>query len=282
MIFVIISLLVIFISCFVLNKNDNNFNNILTHLNYILVTENENYNKIYASSEKYLKKLRNQEDYLKFIKDINNNYYYPLNKKKNSLYFNLLPIPNLINKENCFSYHLIVSNSKNIYLICINNVYNLLSLYNLTTEEQFAKKIMKIPLSLSLDFSFDIHLSFSAFDEEQTKIYIFNNQLVYSILLNFNFILDNITIANIKNFTIPKSDLTTENNTNNSKSIGKKVIDIEYDINENLIYLSTTLYHANRYIIYGYSTGPDFIRSRFSRWRLFQFASLGITSLVRR
>ena len=98
MIFVIISLLVIFISCFVLNKNDNNFNNILTHLNYILVTENENYNKIYASSEKYLKKLRNQEDYLKFIKDINNNYYYPLNKKKNSLYFNLLPIPNLINK----------------------------------------------------------------------------------------------------------------------------------------------------------------------------------------
>ena len=255
MIFVIISLLVIFISCFVLNKNDNNFNNILTHLNYILVTEKENYNKIYASSEKYLKKLRNQEDYLKFIKDINNNYYYPLNKKKNSLYFNLLPIPNLINKENCFSYHLIVSNSKNIYLICINNVYNLLSLYNLTTEEQFAKKIIKIPLSLSLDFSFDIHLSFSAFDEEQTKIYIFNNQLVYSILLNFNFILDNITIANIKNFTIPKSDLTTENNTNNSKSISKKVNDIEYDINENLIYLSTTLYHANRYIIYGYSTG---------------------------
>ena len=255
MIFVIISLLVIFISCFVLNKNDNNFNNILTHLNYILVTENENYNKIYASSEKYLKKLRNQEDYLKFIKDINNNYYYPLNKKKNSLYFNLLPIPNLINKENCFSYHLIVSNSKNIYLICINNVYNLLSLYNLTIQEQFAKKIIKIPLSLSLDFSFDIHLSFSAFDEEQTKIYIFNNQLVYSILLNFNFILDNITIANIKNFTIPKSDLTTENNTNNSKSISKKVNDIEYDINENLIYLSTTLYHANRYIIYGYSTG---------------------------
>ena len=247
MIYAIFSFLTIFISCIDLNKNDNNFNYILTHLNYILETENDNYNKIHSSSEKYLKKLRAQEDYLKFIKDINNNYYYPLNKKKNSLYFNLLQSPNLINNEDCFTYHLIISNSKNIYLICINNLYNLLSLYNLTTDEQYAKKVIKIPLSLSLDLSIQTHLSFSAFEEEQTKIYIFNNRLVYSILLNFNFIFDNITISHIKNFTIPKSDSTMENN-----SISN---DISYDINDNLIYLSTTLYHANRYIIYGYSTG---------------------------
>ena len=88
----------------------------------------------------------------------------------------------------------------NIYLLCINNNYNLVSLYNLTTDEQYSKNVIKIPILLNLDYSFPIHISFSAFDEEQTKIYIFNNQLVYSVLLKFNYLLDNITISNIKNF----------------------------------------------------------------------------------
>ena len=236
MIFVLISLLIILISCFELNKNNDNFNNILKYLNANLENENNNFNQIYSTSETYLNKIRSQENYLKFIKDINNNFYYPLNKKKSSLFFNLLPLNNLINNNNCYSYHLIVGNNINIYLLCINNNYNLISLYNLTTDEQYSKNVIKIPILLDLDFSFPIHISFSAFDEEQTKIYIFNNQIVYSILLKFNYLLDNITISNIKNFTIPNFP---EGN----------------DINENLLYLSTTLYHANRYIIYGYAKG---------------------------
>ena len=247
MIILIISFLVILISCFATNINDNDFNNILNNLNDYLQTENDNYNKIFTSAEKYLKKIRNHEEYLKFIKDINNNFYYPLNRKKSSLFFNLLPSHNLINNENCYSYHLIVGNNKNMYLLCINNIYNLLSLYNLTSDDQYTIKIIKKPLSLKLDFSFSIHTSFSAFDEEQTRIYIFNNQLVYSILLKLNIYLNNITILNIKNFTIPKSDIGSLHITKSNKNLSNR--------NENLIYLSTTLYHANRYIIYGYSTG---------------------------
>ena len=247
MIILIFSFLFIFISCFDININDKTFNNLLNSLNDYLQTENDNYNKIYSSAEKYLKKIRNQEEYLKFMKDINNNYYYPLNSKKSSLFFNLLPSHNLINNENCYSYHLIIGNNKNIYLLCINNIYNLLSLYNLTTDEKYAIKIIKKPLSLKLDFSFSVHISFSAFDEEQTRIYIFNNQLVYSILLRLNIYLNNITILNIKNFTLPKSDKNSPDILESNKDI--------YNINDNLIYLSTTLYHANRYVIYGYSTG---------------------------
>ena len=242
MIFTIITLLNVLISCF--DTNEDNFNKIIDVLNSNLETENDNFNLIQKYSEKNLKKLKYQENYLKFIRDINNNFYYPLNKKKSSLFFNLLPLSNLINNENCYSYHLIIGNNKNIYLLCVNNLYNLMSIFNLTTDEKFSKNIIKIPLSLLLNFSFPIHLSFSAFEEEQTKIYIFNNHLVYSIVLRINFFSDNITISSIKNFTVPNSNISS------NESI--KYIN---DLNKNLIYLSTTLYHANRYIIYGYSTG---------------------------
>ena len=241
MIFVIISFLIILISCFELNKNDDNFNNILKYLNANVENENINFNKIYSSSEKYLHKIKSQENYLKFIKDINNNCYYPLNKKS-SLFLNLLPPNNLINNDNCYSSHLIIGNNINIYLLCINSNFDLLSLYNITSDEQYSKKVIKMPISLNLDFSFPVHISFTAFDEEQTKIYIFNNQIIYCILLKLNFFIDNFTISNIKNFTLPNSDISPNSPINN-------------DINDNLIYLSTTLYHANRYIIYGYSTG---------------------------
>ena len=240
MIILLLSFLLILISCFELNKNDDNFNNILKYLNSNIETEKDNFNKIYTSSEKYLHKLKTQEEYLKFIKDINNNYYYPLNKKKSSLFFNLIPTHNLINNDNCFSYHIIIGKNKNIFLLCINNEYNLLSLFNLTTEEHFYKNIIEIPISISLNFSFPIHISFSAFEEEQTKIYIFNNQIIYSIILKLNFILDEIKISNIKNFSIPDLEMSSN---------------LPINIDNNLIYLSTTLYHGNRYIIYGYSTG---------------------------
>ena len=242
MIFVIFPLFIILISSFEFNKNGDNFNNILKYLNANLEYENINFNRIYSSSEKYLHKIRSQENYLKFIKDINNNFYYPLNKKS-SIFFNLLPSNNLINNENCYSYHLIIGNNINIYLLCININLDLLSLYNLTSDEQYSKNVIKIPFTLNLDFSFPIHISFSAFDEEQTKIYFFNNKNIYCIFLKLNNLLDNITISNIKNFTLPNSHLSSHNSIKND------------DINNNLIYLSTTLYHSNRYIIYGYSTG---------------------------
>ena len=240
MILLLLSLVIILISCIELNRDEDNFNNIFKYLNSNIEKEKDNFNKIYASSEKYLQKLTKQENYLKFIKDINNNYYYPLNKKKSSLFFSLIPTHNLINNDNCFSYHIIIGKNKNIFLLCINSAYNLLSLFNLTTDEHFYKNKTEIPISISLNFSFPIHISFSAFEEEQTKIYIFNNQIIYSIILKVNFLLDEIKISNIKNFTIPDSDISSN---------------IQTNLDNNLIYLSTTLYHGNRYIIYGYSTG---------------------------
>ena len=244
MLFSLIFTLIILISYLNANKYDNYINTIIKYLHSNLENENDNFNKLYKSSEEYLQKIKTQENYLQFIRDINDNFYYPLNKKKYSLLFNLLPSYNLINKDNCHSYHLIIGNNKNKYLLCINSYYNLLSLYNLTKDETYSKNITKIPLSINLNYSYPIHLSFSAFDEEQTKIYFFNNKKVYSVLLKFNFHLDNINISSIKNFTIPDQELSSD------LQINKNI-----DIDDNLIYLSTTLYHGNRYIIYGYSTG---------------------------
>ena len=216
MIFLLISLLIILISCKVINNNDDYFNFILKYLNRNLKNDNYNLKKIYTSTEKYLQKQKIQEDYLKFINDINNN--------------------------NCYSYHLFIGNDDNIYLLCINNKYSLLSLYNLTINEKMSKSIINIPVSLSLDYSLPIYLSFSSFDEEQAKIFIFNNQIVYTLYLKINYFIDSFTVSNIKKLIIPISDILTN-------------LRINTNIDNNLIYLSTTLYHGNTYIIYGYSTG---------------------------
>ena len=242
MIFLLISLLIILISCKVINNNDDYFNFILKYLNRNLKNDNYNLKKIYTSTEKYLQKQKIQEDYLKFINDINSNYYYSLNKKKNSLVLNLLSSNTLINNNNCYSYHLFIGNDDNIYLLCINNKYSLLSLYNLTINEKMSKSIINIPVSLSLDYSLPIYLSFSSFDEEQAKIFIFNNQIVYTLYLKINYFIDSFTVSNIKKLIIPISDILTN-------------LRINTNIDNNLIYLSTTLYHGNTYIIYGYSTG---------------------------
>lgn len=242
MIFLLISLLIILISCKVINNNDDYFNFILKYLNRNLKNDNYNLKKIYTSTEKYLQKQKIQEDYLKFINDINSNYYYSLNKKKNSLVLNLLSSNTLINNNNCYSYHLFIGNDDNIYLLCINNKYSLLSLYNLTINEKMSKSIINIPVSLSLDYSLPIYLSFSSFDEEQAKIFIFNNQIVYTLYLKINYFIDSFTVSNIKKLIIPISDISTN-------------LRINTNIDNNLIYLSTTLYHGNTYIIYGYSTG---------------------------
>ena len=60
---------------------------------------------------------------------------------------------------------------------------------------------------------------------------MFNNEKIYSIHIKLNYTLDNFKILYINNFTISNS------------------------INDNLIYISTTLYHGNRYILYGYKNG---------------------------
>jgi hypothetical protein len=166
-----------------------------------------------------------------------------LNKKKSSLIFNLIPLINIVNNENCFSYHIILGKNKNCFLFCINKEYNLIRLFNLSKDGNISKNITKIPFTINLNFSFPVHISFSAFEEEQTKFYIFNNQIIYSIILKLNYLLDVIQISSIKNFTIPFP-------TNKLSDLQMNI-----NINNNLIYLSTTLYHGNRYIIYGYSTG---------------------------
>lgn len=183
----IFSGLFIFISCLDLNKYDDFFNMVMKYLHINLDNEKDNFNQLHKSSEEYLQKIKNQENYLQFIKDINNNFYYSLNKKKTSLLLNLMFIPNLINSENCYSYHLVIGNNKNKFLLCINSLYNMLSLHNLTSEEEYYTNVTRIPLSLNLNYSYPIHVSFSAFDEEQTKIYFLIIKMYFQFFSNLTF-----------------------------------------------------------------------------------------------
>jgi hypothetical protein len=199
--------------------------------------ENNNFKKLFSSTNNYLQKRKIQEDYLKIINNIKNNYYYPLNQK-NSIILDLLSTFDLISNDNCYSYHIIIGNKNNLYLLCINYRYNLLSLYNLTIINKKGKKIITIPLFLNLDYTFPIHLSFSSLNEEQATIYIFNKNMIYSVSLVINNCMENFSVSSIKNYVIPASKISSN-----------------LRINNNLIYLSTFFYHGNRYIIYGYSTG---------------------------
>ena len=126
---------------------------------------------MFSSTNNYLQKRKIQEDYLNIINNIKNNYYYPLNQK-NSIFLDLLSTFDLISNDNCYSYHIIIGNKKNLYLLCINYRYSLLSLYNLTINNKNSNKIIKIPLFLNLDYAFPIHLSFSSLNEEQATIFI--------------------------------------------------------------------------------------------------------------
>ena len=243
MIFLLLFLLIILISCKVINNNDDYYNFIFKYLNRNLKNENNNFKKIFSSTRNYLQKRKIQEDYLKIINDIKNNYYYPLNQK-NSIFLGLLSSFDLIGNDNCFSYHLIIGNNKNIYLLCINYRYNLLSLYNLNINCKNSKKITTIPLFLNLDYTFPIHLSFSNLNEELPTIFIFNNKMIYSILFDLSISMENFSISNIKKYIIPASNISSNLRINNNISL-----------NNYLIYLSTSLFHGNRYIIYGYSSG---------------------------
>lgn len=77
--------------------------------------------------------------------------------------------------------------------------------------------------------------------------------MYFQFFSNLTF-LDNITISNIKNFTIPNSEIITDLTLNQTTDSDIDDMDDD-DLDYNLIYLSTTLYHGNRYIIYGYSSG---------------------------
>ena len=215
-------------------SNDNAY----VSIKFGLDQEKNNFEKIYQSSQEYLTKLENQKSYLTFIQNINDEFYRSLNRNYNSLQLQLLPSLDFLQYgNNCVSYHLIIG-IKCKYLLCLNNKYNLLSLYNITSDKNNSALIKNISINITLNYSYPIHVSFSAFDEEQTKIYIFNNNYIFSLLLKFNYRLDDIMLFSIKNFTINNTIINADNE---------------------LIYLSTTLYHGNRYIIYGYSNGKIFI-----------------------
>ena len=119
--------------------------------------------------------------------------------------------------------------------------FNLLSLFNLTSSEEINKNlIFQLPISLNLNYSNSIKVSFSALDEGESKIFIFNEQYIYSISIKLSYSFDNLKIAAIKNFTL------NHNMTRDLNNLDKM---------DKLIYLSTALYHGNRYIIYGYKKG---------------------------
>ena len=130
-------------------------------------------------------------------------------------------------------------------MLCINDQYNHLTLFDLSSknESNNITKPFQLEIPIKLNYSNSISVSFSAFDEEETKIFVFNNEKIYSIHIKLNYTLDNFKILYINNFTISNS------------------------INENLIYISTTLYHGNRYILYGYKNGEcqvHLLRDKFN------------------
>ena len=223
--------LIILISCLNVNKNETNFGNSLGYLYNKLGKEINNFDILYKTTEQYMNELQNQKNYINFIESINNKYYYPFENKKVSLNLEHLSFSNIINNKNCIFNYLLINEQKTS-LLCIDNLNSSLSLYYLNSKEDNNNtKVFEMPLSLDLNYSNNISVSFSPFDEEETKIFIFNKEKIYSIHLKLNYSLDSFKIAYINNFTIE----------NYSK--------------DNLLYISTVLYHGNRYILYGYENG---------------------------
>ena len=223
--------LIILISCLNVNKNETNFDSIFSNLYSILDKEINNFISLDELTREYMTELQNQKNYIRFIQTINSNYYYPFPNQKISLNLKRKSSSNLINNTNCIYNFLLISDQRSS-ILCLNDLYNSLSLYNLTSEKELNSTLLfQIPLSINLNYSNDIYVSFSAFDEEETKIIIFNRENIFSIHLKLNYSLDNFKISYINNFTIANYS------------------------NDNLLYISTTLYHGNRYILYGYENG---------------------------
>ena len=237
--------LIILISCLNVNNTKNNFDNTIEPLYKHFEKEINNIDTLNLSIEQYIKELINQKEYINFVRNINNNYYYSIQDTKSSLDFETASLNDSINTKNCIYKYLLIG-EKQISLLCINYLYNSLSLYDLSSKDRINNtKIFQVPLSLNLNYSNYVQVSFSAFDEEETKIFIFNDDKIYSIHLRLNYSLDSFKLSYINNFTIV-------NYTNDNK---------------NLIHVSTTLFHGNRYMIYGYKNGECkiyFLRDKFN------------------
>ena len=123
--------LIILISCLNVNNTTNNFDNIIESLNKHFEKEINNVDALNLSIEQYMKELITQKEYVDFIKNINTKYYYPIQDIKSSLDFEHLSLYDSINNKNCFYKHLLIG-EKQISLLCINYLYNSLSLYDLS------------------------------------------------------------------------------------------------------------------------------------------------------
>ena len=237
--------LIILISCLNVINTKTNFDNTIEPLNKHFEKEINNIDALNLSIEQYIKELTNQKEYINFVRNINNNYYYSIQDTKSSLDFETTSLNDSINNKNCIYKYLLIG-EKQISLLCINYLYNSLSLYDLSSKDGINNtKIFQEPLSFYLNYSNSIEVSFSAFDEEETKIFIFNGDKIYSVHLRLNYSLDSFKLSYINNFTIV-------NYTNDNK---------------NLIHVSTTLFHGNRYMIYGYKNGECkiyFLRDKFN------------------
>ena len=239
--------LIILISCLNVNNTKTTFDKTIEPLYKHFEKEINNIESLNLSIEQYIKELINQKEYINFVRNINNNYYYSIQDAKTSLDFETISLNDSINNKNCIYKYLLIG-EKQISLLCINYLYNSLSLYDLSSKEGINNtKIFQIPLSLNLNYSNTVKVSFSAFDEEETKIFIFNDDKIYSIHLRLNYSLDSFKLSYINNFTIVGCANENEN--------------------KNLMHVSTTLYHGNRYMIYGYKNGECkiyFLRDKFN------------------
>ena len=230
--------LIILILYLNINNSETDINNIIEYLHQNLKDEINNFNILNKTTELYMNELKAQNHYIKFIQNLNENNYYSLQKdNKDSINLESIIFSKSIHKSNCVASYLLIGEKQQLFFLCINELYNLIALYNLSSINE--DNAFKIPLNLNLNFSNYIKVSFSPFDEGESKFYIFNGNSIYSIHIKLNYTLDSFKIAYINNFTIH----------NNATEIS------ESEKINNLIYLSTTLYHGNRYIIYGYQSG---------------------------
>ena len=140
----------------------------------IYENELELFNQIEESSQKHIEKLSRYMNYYEFIKGLS--YSFPLLKEpsKNISYLN--PKKSIYLNECKFFHSVQIKHlkEKQHLLICINQNISSISIYNVTSLK--INYLSSIKLSLEIDIN-DIKVSFSVFEEDNSVIFLSNNQV---------------------------------------------------------------------------------------------------------
>ena len=195
----------------------------------IYENELELFNQIEESSQKHIEKLSRYMNYYDFIKGLS--YSFPLLKEpsKNISYLN--PKKSIYLNECKFFHSVQIKHlkEKQHLLICINQNISSISIYNVTSLK--INYLSSIKLSLEIDIN-DTKVSFSVFEEDNSVIFLSNNQ-VYIIFLQINFAEGIIYIPTTQKF----------------------FIDLLGQTKNNMIFYDAINYHLNRYLVIAYDNG---------------------------